>query len=84
MAKPRPIGRPHDGVEGARPWHHRGRARATKRRANRGSLPSHLPRIEMVLDIEDHSCPCCHGALHMIGEARAERPTSCPPSSESW
>jgi transposase len=47
--------------------------RAAKRRANRGSLPSLLPRIETVVDIEDHSCPCCHGALHVIGEDRAER-----------
>jgi transposase len=46
-------------------------ARAAKRRANRGSLPSHLPRIEMIVDIEDHSC--CRGALHVIGEDRAER-----------
>ena len=29
--------------------------RAAKRRMNRGSLPAHLPRIEMVVDIEDHS-----------------------------
>jgi transposase len=48
-------------------------ARIAKRRANRGSLPSHLPRIEMVIDIEDHSCPCCRRALHVIGEDRAER-----------
>jgi transposase len=48
-------------------------ARATKRRANRGSLPSHLPRIEMVLDVQDRSCPCCRGVLHVIGEDRAER-----------
>src|SRR3984957_9298530 len=47
--------------------------RAAKRRANRGSLPIHLPRIEMVVDIEDRSCPCCRGALHVIGEDRAER-----------
>jgi transposase len=47
--------------------------RAAKRRANRGSLPSHLPRVEMVVDIEDHSCPCCRRALHVIGEDRAER-----------
>jgi transposase len=47
--------------------------RAASRRANRGSLPSHLPRIEMVVDIEDHACPCCGGALHAIGEDRAER-----------
>jgi transposase len=48
-------------------------ARAASRRANRGSLPSHLPRIEMLVDIENHACPCCSGALHRIGEDRAER-----------
>ena len=37
--------------------------RAAKRRTNRGSLPAHLPRIEMVVDIEDHACPCCRNAL---------------------
>src|SRR3990170_4128774 len=47
--------------------------RAAKRRMNRGSLPGHLPRIEMVVDIEDHSCPCCRNALHRIGEDRSER-----------
>jgi transposase len=47
--------------------------RASKRRANRGSLPSHLPRVEMVVDVEDRSCPCCRGVLHVIGEDRAER-----------
>jgi transposase len=48
-------------------------ARAAKRRANRGSLPSHLPRVEMVVDVEDQNCPCCGGLLHVIGEDRAER-----------
>ena len=43
------------------------------RRANRGQLPGHLPRIETILDIEDKTCPCCAGALHVIGENRAER-----------
>jgi transposase len=47
--------------------------RAQKRRMNRGSLPAHLPRIEMVADIEDHTCPCCKGALHRIGEDMSER-----------
>jgi transposase len=47
--------------------------RAARRRINRGSLPPHLPRIEMVVDIEDHSCPCCHNVLHRIGEDRSER-----------
>src|SRR6201993_2378902 len=48
-------------------------SRASKRRMNRGSLPAHLPRIEMVVDIEDHLCPCCGNALHRIGEDTGER-----------
>lgn len=43
------------------------------RKANRGSLPAHLERIEQVVDIEDKACPCCGGALHQIGEDVAER-----------
>ena len=46
---------------------------AARRRANRGSLPAHLTRIEMVVDIEDHACPCCRNALHRIGEDVSER-----------
>src|SRR4051812_27705010 len=48
-------------------------SRAGKRRMNRGSLPAHLPRIEIVVDIEDHACPCCRNALHRIGEDTSER-----------
>ena len=48
-------------------------ASAAKRRANRGSLPAHLPRVEQVIDIDDKTCPCCAGALHRIGEDIAER-----------
>ena len=48
-------------------------ARAARRRTNRGALPAHLPRIEMVVDIEDHACPCCKNALHRIGEDVSER-----------
>src|SRR5271156_4382612 len=47
--------------------------RAARRHINRGSLPAHLPRIEMVVDIEDHTCPCCRNALHRIGEDCSER-----------
>jgi len=47
--------------------------RTAQRRTNRGSLPAHLPRIEMLVDIEDHTCPCCRNALHRIGEDRSER-----------
>lgn len=41
---------------------------ARKRRANRGALPSHLPQIETVVDVEDKACPYCGGELHCIGE----------------
>jgi transposase len=47
--------------------------RSAKRRTNRGSLPTHLPRIEVVVDIENHACPCCGNALHRIGEDTGER-----------
>jgi transposase len=47
--------------------------RTRTRRANRGSLPAHLPRVETVVDIEDKTCPCCQGALHQIGEDVSER-----------
>ena len=39
---------------------------------NRGALPAHLPRVELVVDVEDKACPCCGGTLHVIGEDRAE------------
>src|SRR5258708_7590494 len=48
-------------------------ARARKRRGNRGALPAHLPRIEVVVDIDDKICPCCQGELHRIGEDKSER-----------
>ncbi|MCJ9674501.1 IS66 family transposase [Neorhizobium sp. SHOUNA12A] len=49
------------------------RERAAKRRTNRGSLPAHLPRIDVVIDIESHDCPCCGHGLHRIGEDVSER-----------
>ena len=48
-------------------------AGAVKRRANRGALPAHLPRIETTIDLDDKTCLCCQGALHRIGEDRSER-----------
>src|SRR5450759_1157431 len=48
-------------------------ARAAKRRTNRGSLPAHLPRVEIVVDIDNRTCPCCQGELHRIGEDKRER-----------
>jgi transposase len=48
-------------------------ARAAKRRANRGKLPTHLPRIEIELAPENTGCPCCGSAMVVIGEDRSER-----------
>ena len=39
---------------------------------NRGALPGHLPRFEIVVDVEDKRCPCCGGAMHVIGEDVSE------------
>ena len=52
-------------------------AKATPRRTeppkrNRGALPAHLPRVEVVIDVEVKACARCGGALHQIGEDRAE------------
>jgi transposase len=49
------------------------KARAAKRRVNRGALPAHLPRIETVVDVASTICPGCSGALHLIGEDVSER-----------
>ena len=46
---------------------------ARKRRANRGALPAHLPRVETLVDVEDKTCPCCKGTLHRIGEDVSEK-----------
>ena len=48
-------------------------ARAAKRCTNRGSLPAHLPRVEIVVDIDNMTCPCCQGEMHRIGEDKSER-----------
>src|ERR671921_1478228 len=38
------------------------RARAETRRTGRGSLPEHLPRVEIVIEPENTACACCGGA----------------------
>src|SRR3954467_15308198 len=42
------------------------------RRRNLGRLPPHLPRVEVLVDVEHKSCPCCGGVLHAIGEDTSE------------
>ena len=54
------------------------RTRTKKRRANRGALPAHLPRIEQVIEPESTVCPCCGKAMHVIGEDRSERLDKVP------
>jgi transposase len=39
-----------------------GRRRTATANRNRGALPAHLPRYEVVIDIESKECPCCGGA----------------------
>src|SRR5215472_12473863 len=54
-----------------------GEARKTRRtRAEPGerkSLPAHLPRVEVVIEPETTSCPCCGNGMHVIGEEKSER-----------
>ena len=40
--------------------------------SRRPALPDHLSREDTTLDVEDHICPCCGGALHAIGESVSE------------
>jgi transposase len=49
------------------------RDRAAKRRAGRGALPRHLPRVHVTIEPEDTTCPCCRSPMHAIGEDTAER-----------
>jgi transposase len=49
------------------------RERIERQSQGRGSLPAHLPRSEVLVEPEDMACPCCGGAMHVIGEDRSER-----------
>jgi transposase len=46
---------------------------AARRRASRGALPAHLPRIEVTLVPDDTACPCCRTPMTVIGEDSSER-----------
>jgi len=47
--------------------------RSRTEHAERKSLPAHLPRVEVVIEPEMTSCPCCGGGMHVIGEEKSER-----------
>ena len=53
-------------------------SRKRARKVNRGHLPAQLPREEVVIEPESKICPCCGGALHVIGEDRSERLDKVP------
>jgi transposase len=48
------------------------KAQAARPAAERPSLPSHLLREDVRFDVESQACPCCGGALHLIGETVSE------------
>src|SRR6185437_11059460 len=49
------------------------KSRADKRRASRGALPAHLPRVHVTIEPEDKTCPGCRSTMHVIGEDTSER-----------
>ena len=53
-------------------------SRRKARKVNRGHLPSHLPREEIVIEPPSTTCPCCGNDLHVIGEDRSERLDKIP------
>jgi transposase len=48
------------------------RAPASRSRTDRPSLPAHLPREDMRIDLDQQTCPGCGGELHAIGETVSE------------
>jgi transposase len=53
-------------------------AAARKRRASRDEKLDHLPHEEVVIEPESKVCPCCGGALHVIGEDTSKRLDKVP------
>lgn len=48
-------------------------SRTRPRAVNRGALPVHLPREEIIIEPDSTVCPCCQSAMHVMGEDRSER-----------
>src|SRR5258708_14770240 len=53
-------------------------AQKKKLRANRGSLPAHLPPVHVALAPDSTACPCFPGPMHVIGEETPGRPATIP------
>lgn len=45
---------------------------AAENHPRRKPLPDHLPREDVIIDVDGLVCPCCGGALHAIGENVSE------------
>ena len=54
-------------------------ARTKEPQRNRGALPANLPRVDVTVDVEDKTCPCCGGELHPMGEEVREMLDIVPP-----
>ena len=52
--------------------------RTRKHRASRNANLDHLPHEEVVVEPESNVCPCCGGALHVIGEDVSKRLDKVP------
>ena len=70
-AKAAPPAANDDAPNGAQRNGTEGRGKQSARR-NRGRLPEHLPRVDVMIDVENHICPCCGVRLHKIGESVKE------------
>jgi transposase len=68
-----PAPEDHAGENAIRPNGADPKPRASRPKRNLGALPTHLPRYEVVIDIDSHDCPCCGGKLHVIDEVRSEQ-----------
>jgi transposase len=66
------LGAARAGVDSMPPTDKKATGERKPPQRNRGALPAHLPRAEIVIDVEDKRCPCCGGAMHVIGEDVAE------------
>jgi transposase len=53
-------------------------AAARQRRKSRNETLDHLPHEEVVIEPESKVCPCCNGALHVIGEDVSKRLDKVP------
>jgi transposase len=66
------LGATQAGVDSEPPTAKEATAERKPPQRNRGALPAHLPRVEILIDVEDKRCPCCGGAMHVIGEDISE------------